>query len=506
MSAAMIQKGEANMRMREYQHRIGLFVWAATLLIGGVGWAAPSAPRPNIVHIVADDLGWADVGFHGGEIKTPNLDKLAASGVRLEQFYVQSVCSPTRAALLTGRYPIRLGLQVGVIRPWAQYGLPLEERTLPQALKEAGYETAITGKWHLGHFQSDYLPTRRGFDHQYGHYNGAIDYFTHVRDGGFDWHRDDKRLVEEGYSTHLIAQEAVRILEGHDASKPLFLYVPFNAVHAPHQVPEKYTKPYAHLPQPRRTYAGMVAALDEAVGQIVAELEKKGLREKTLVIFHSDNGGPNPGVVTSNGPLRAGKATLYEGGVRVAAFAAWPGHIAPNSVVDQPLHAVDWYPTLLGLAGASLEQKLPLDGKNAWPTIAEGKPSPHDEILLNATPRAGAIRVGDWKLVVNGRREHNDGADPATGKIADWEADDAKAGERVELFEITRDPNEKTDLAAKHPEKVKELRARLDAYAKQAVRPKVAPKARGFQSPKVWGEADATAARLSPAGSTPGSR
>ena len=331
-----------------------LCLWASAVLTGGAGWSAERPPKPNVLYLLADDLGWANVSFHGGEIKTPNLDKLAASGARLEQFYVQSVCSPTRGALMTGRYPMRLGLQVGVVRPWAQYGLPLEERTLPQGLKEAGYETAITGKWHLGHFRPEYLPTHRGFDHQYGHYNGAIDYFTHIRDGGLDWHRNDKAVREEGYSTHLIAQEAIRILAEHDATKPLFLYVPFNAVHAPFQAPDKYTEPYAQFKRPRRTYAGMVAALDEAVGQIIEQLDKKGLRDNTLIIFHSDNGGPAPGVVTSNGPLRAGKATLYEGGVRVAAFAAWPGHIPAGSVVNQPLHVVDWYPTLLGLAGASL--------------------------------------------------------------------------------------------------------------------------------------------------------
>src|SRR3954468_2487786 len=234
-----------------------LWAWAAT-----VGAVAEEGPRPNIVMILADDLGWADVGWHGNEIKTPHLDKLAAEGARLEQFYVQPVCSPTRAALMTGRYPMRHGLQVGVVRPWAQYGLPLDERTLPQALKEAGYETAICGKWHLGHFRREYLPTRRGFDHQYGHYNGALDYFTHVRDGGFDWHRDDRECRDEGYSTHLLAREAARLVDGHDPARPLFLYVPFNAVHAPHQVPASYTEPYSKLKGARRTYAGMVAAMD----------------------------------------------------------------------------------------------------------------------------------------------------------------------------------------------------------------------------------------------------
>ena len=182
----------------------------------GARAADPPAPRPNVVYFLADDLGWGDVGWHGGEIKTPNLDRLAAAGAKLEQFYVQPVCSPTRAAIMTGRYPMRHGLQVGVVRPWAQYGLPLAERTLPQALHEAGYETAIVGKWHLGHFQPDYLPTRRGFEHQYGHYNGALDYFTHIRDDGFDWHRDDRVNRDEGYTTHLLAKEAVRLVESHD--------------------------------------------------------------------------------------------------------------------------------------------------------------------------------------------------------------------------------------------------------------------------------------------------
>src|SRR5262245_27144490 len=260
------------------------------------GPAAADEPpaKPNIVFLLADDLGWADVGWHGGEIQTPHLDKLAAAGARLEQFYVQPVCSPTRAALLTGRYPMRHGLQVGVVRPCANYGLPLEERTLAQALKEAGYVTAICGKWHLGHCRPEFLPTRRGFDHQYGHYNGALDYFTHVRDGGFDWHRDDRACRDEGYSTHLIAKEAGRLIRDHDGGKPLFLYVPFNAVHAPHQVPDEYTKPYAHLKGERRLYAGMLAAMDEAVGQVVAAVDEKGMRKDTLFIFSSDNGGPAP--------------------------------------------------------------------------------------------------------------------------------------------------------------------------------------------------------------------
>ena len=454
--------------------------------------AAPAtesaALRPNIVFILSDDHGWADVGWHSPEIKTPHLDRLAAAGAKLEQFYVQPVCSPTRAAFLTGRYPMRHGLQIGVVRPWAQYGLPLEERTLPQMLKAAGYTTAIVGKWHLGHYDPAYLPTRRGFDHQYGHYNGNIDYYTHERDGGLDWHRDDRVNRDEGYSTHLIAREAVRLIQEKSVDQPLFLYVPFNAVHSPHQVPEHYKKPYAALAEPRRTYAGMVAAEDEAVGQIVAALEAKGIRQNTLIVWSSDNGGPSPGRVTSNGPLRAGKGTLYEGGVRVCAFATWDGHIKPGSTVDAPLHMVDWYPTLARLAGASLEQKLPLDGRDAWAAIAAGAPSPHDAILLNTTPTSGAIRMGDWKLVLNGSANDSEDAENPAPTAAKKSKKKKSADESVELFNLARDPYEKTNLAATQPAKVAELRARYATFAAQAVAPKVQPRDPAFQVPKIWGE------------------
>jgi arylsulfatase A-like enzyme len=459
--------------------------------------AADAATRPNFVFILADDLGWGDVGFHGSEIKTPNIDQLAAAGARLEQFYVQPVCSPTRAAFMTGRYPIRHGLQIGVVRPWARYGLPLEERTLPQGLKTVGYVTAITGKWHLGHFEPAYLPTRRGFDHQYGHYNGALDYNTHERDGGFDWHRDDKVCRDEGYSTHLIAREASRLIAEHDTTKPLFLYVPFNAVHAPHQVPPRYMEPYGNLKGNRRTYAGMLAAMDEAIGQIISALETKGLRGNTLIFFCSDNGGPAPGVVTSNGPLRAGKGTLYEGGVRVPAVAVWPGKIKPGSVVNAALHMVDWYPTLLKIAGASLEQPRPLDGRDAWPAITAAAPTPHEDILINITTTGGAVRAGDWKLVVNGQqRDTDDGeGDGAAKKVGKKKtASEKKAGragdttEQIELFNLKDDPYEKTNLAAKNADKVKDLRRRLDAYAKAALPSKQAPRAADFKVPAVWGE------------------
>lgn len=412
-----------------------------------IAWLVSSltvnAAQPNILYILADDMGYEDAGFMGSkEIRTPELDKLAHAGTILASYYVQPVCSPTRATLMTGRYPTRTGVYT-IVRPQASWGLKLEERTLPQALREAGYETAIVGKWHLGEFQEAYRPTKRGFDHQYGLWFGMIDYFTHKRDNTLDWHRNDQPCKDEGYTTHLIAKEACRLIREKTSEKPLFLYLPFNAVHSPFQVPDSYLNPYGHLSGVRRTYAGMVSAMDEAVGQVIAALKEKGLLDNTLIIFSSDNGGPSPGKVTSNGPLRAGKGTIYEGGIRVCAFASWPGHIPAGKTVSEPLQGVDWFPTLLKLAGAKLDQKLPLDGRDIWPVLTEGAKSPHDSLLVCATKRGGAaLRMGDWKLV------HTEKSD--------------------ELYNLSTDLGEAKDLASSQPEKLKELQAKLESLMKDA--------------------------------------
>ena len=379
---------------------------------------------------------------------------------------------------MTGRYPMRLGLQCGVVRPWAKHGLPLDETTLPQMLGQAGYATAIVGKWHLGHVTPNYLPTRRGFDRQYGHYNGALDYFTHIRDGGHDWHKDDLPNRDKGYTTDLIGREAARIIAQHHKSRPLFLYVPFNAPHTPLQAPQSYIDKYDHISdRSRRVYAAMVDCMDVAIGEILAALrDSKFPPEDTLIFFCSDNGGiPRLG---SNRELRAGKGTLYEGGVRVPAVTVWKGKLQAGSAVDQPLHIVDLYPTLLTLAGVKPKQQKPLDGKDAWPTIAEAKPTPHEFILHNVTPYHGAIRVGDWKLVRNGQVGAN-----AT-----------KAGEDdvFELFNISSDPSEKRDLSQTHPDVVQRLKAKLDQLAREAVKANIPPnRAPGdFRVPKIWGHAD----------------
>lgn len=429
------------------------------LLLLALSTSILAADKPNIVYFLIDDLGYADCGFNGGQdIRTPNIDQLAKEGAVLKSYYVQPVCSPTRSALMTGRYATHTGVY-NVVRPGAPWGLPLAERLLPQALKEVGYTTAITGKWHLGEFQSDYTPTRRGFDHQYGHYFGALDYFTHDRDGKMDWYRNDKPLVEEGYTTHLIAKEATRLIREQATDKPLFLYVPFNGIHSPHQVPDSYTEPYKNLPKLRQSIAGMLSAVDEAIGQITAALAEKGLRENTLIIFSSDNGGPGPGSATMNTPLRAGKGTLYEGGIRVCSFATWPGKIPAGITIDEPMHAVDWYPTLVKLTGAPATQALAPDGLDIWPLLTQGAKSPHEALLLpGMAPDKMALRMGDWKLLLN-----------ASDKDAEEAKGSDKAIGKMELYNLANDIAEKHNLAKTQPEKLAEMRARLEALLHDAV-------------------------------------
>ena len=421
------------------------------------------AQKPNIVFFLIDDLGYADCGFNGGdEIRTPNIDKLAHSGAILESHYVQPVCSPTRAALMTGRYATRTGVYT-IVRPKAQWGLPLQERTLANALHDAGYETAITGKWHLGEFDPAYVPTSRGFDHQYGHYFGAIDYFTHLRDGSYDWYRDDKELREEGYSTHLIAKEACRLITAKDKTRPIFLYVPFNGVHSPMQVPDSYLQPYPGMSGPRQKLAGMLAAVDEAIGQIVESLETAGLRENTLIVFSSDNGGPRPG---KNTPLRDFKGSIYEGGVRGCAFANWPVKIPAGQRIKEPMHVVDWYPTLVKLAEGSLDQKLPIDGMDVWPMLTTQAASPHNAILSVQSPTKAAVRMGDWKLISQAPSVNA----PARAARAKTRVKNRQQGaETIQLYNLATDIGEATNLAEKDPERVATMKAMLDVLLKDAV-------------------------------------
>lgn len=432
----------------------------ALLLAVSPSFAADS--KPNIIHIVADDLGWKDVGFNGAtDIKTPNIDKLAAEGAKFTQFYVQSMCTPTRAALMTGRYPFRYGLQTIVIPGPAGYGLDTSEYLMPQCLKDAGYSTAIIGKWHLGHADIKYWPKQRGFDYQYGAMIGELDYYTHSDAGVLDWFRDNKPVHEKGYTTQLIGADAVKYINGQSPKKPFYLYLTFNAPHTPYQAPKEYVDRFPNITEPtRRTYAGMVACLDDEIGKVVATLDKKGLRDNTLIIFHSDNGGTTNAMFAGqmadlsktklpcdNGPYRDGKGTLFEGGCRVAACANWPGHIKAGAV-DGIIHAVDIYPTLAKLAGASTEKCKPLDGVNVWDTIAEGNASPRTEVIYNVEPFRGAVRQGDWKLI--------------------WRT---LIPTSADLYNLAEDPYEKNNLAASNPDKVTAMQARLNALGKESAKP-----------------------------------
>ena len=419
------------------------------------------ALQPNIVYIVADDLGWKDVGFNGAtDIKTPNIDRLAATGAHFQQFYVQPMCTPTRAALMTGRYPFRYGLQTIVIPGPAGYGLDSSEWLMPQCLKEAGYATAIIGKWHLGHADMKYWPRQRGFDYQYGAMIGELDYYTHSDAGVLDWFRDNKPVVEAGYTTHLLGNDAVKYIDAQTAEKPFYLYLAFNAPHTPYQAPKEYVDRFPDIADPtRRTYAGMVSCLDDQVGRVVTALDAKGLRSNTLIVFHSDNGGTTNAMFAGqmadlsktklpcdNGPYRDGKGTLFEGGCRVAACANWPGRIKPQAV-DGMIHAVDMYPTLAALAGASTAKSKPLDGLDVWSTISEGKPSPRSEIVYNVEPFRGAVREGDWKLI--------------------WRA---LIPTSVDLYNLAEDPYEKNNRAAAHPDKVAAFQARINALGGESAK------------------------------------
>jgi len=431
--------------------------FAFMALAGWLGTLGPataqSALRPNIVYILADDLGQADVGFHGSDIKTPTIDKLAQNGARLEQFYAQPMCTPTRAALMTGRYPLRYGLQTLVIPASLSYGLPTDEWLLPQALKEAGYTTAIFGKWHLGHGKREFWPMQRGFDYQYGALVGEIDYFTHSVGGKTDWFRNNKLLNEKGYVTTLIGDDAVRFIDKQSSGKPFFMYVAFTAPHTPYQVPQEYIDKYKQIGDVnRRAYAAMITAMDDQIGRIVGALEKRGLRQNTLIIFHSDNGGNQSAhlagetevkgpLPASNGPYRGGKGDLYEGGTRVVSLINWPGKIKPG-VVGEMIHVVDYYPTLAKLAGANTSKSKPLDGLDVWPTLSEGKPSPRKEVVYNIEMFRGGVRSGDWKLV--------------------WKT---VLPAKIELFDLAQDPYEKNNVADQNPEKVKELQSRVDVLS-----------------------------------------
>ncbi|MGD8787893.1 MAG: arylsulfatase [Burkholderiales bacterium] len=439
--------------------------------------------QPNIVYILANDLGWKDVGYHGGAPATPNLDALAAAGARLERFYTEPFSTPTRAAIMTGRYPMRYGLQMQSLLPWSSYGLALDERLLPQALKTVGYRTAAFGQWQLGHASRDLLPTHRGFDYFYGNLNALGNHFrkTDVT-GKRDWHRGERIIRERGYATQLIARDAAAYIADYDNPRPLFMYVSLPAAEAPLQAPADLQAPYQDVTDEQlRTYYAMVSAVDAAVGTIVNALKAKGMSGNTLIVFHSDNGGAvrhkfatGDGDVShhvaSNGPFRNGAGSMYEGAVRVVALAVWPGHIEPG-VVSERIHVTDMYPTLLNLAHAPMDsdsQIKPIDGVDMWSVISRGELSPRKEILVHVDEFRGSIMIGNWKLIMYGSLPSS-----------------------VELYNVADDPSEENNQAEKQPERVQQLLKRLNDYAWE-MEPSMyledLAAARSYDTPTYWGK------------------
>ena len=407
------------------------------------------AKAPNIVFVIADDLGWADVAFHGGSAPTPHLDKLAKKSLELTQHYVAPVCSPTRVGLLTGRCWSRFGITT----PINTQALPRNTVTLPQALKSAGYETCLIGKWHLGS-KPEWGPNHYGFDHSYGSLAGGVTAWSHLyKKGAFSitWHRNHTLIEEEGHVTDLLTDEAVKWI-GERKDKPFFLYVPYTAVHLPvnepnewlDQVPASMKTPIA------RHYAACIMHLDHSVGRILEALEKKGVRNNTLFIFTSDNGGstatnntqpypkddsPSGRIPASNHPFRGQKGQVYEGGIRVPTLVSWPGSI-PVGKDPTPTFIADWMPTFLSLAKYKTKKDLKLDGTDLSEQILKLANIPERPIYIAGIRRkSNVLRKGDWKLIAAGNSEKP----------------------KLELYNIPQDSSEANNLAKEHPDLVKEL-------------------------------------------------
>jgi len=454
------------------------------VLVAAAVAAACASPKvgdrpPNVVILLADDLGWRDVGYHGGNIPTPSIDRLAVEGVRLERFYTAPMCSPTRAGLLTGRYPLRFGMMRSVITPWSRYGLPASEKTLGEMLGEAGYtRRAMVGKWHLGHASREFHPLRQGFTHFYGHFNGALGYFSHLCLGELDWHRDFEASHDEGYTTDLVAREAVRHVEAAAAAdETFFLYVAFNAPHRPFAAKPEDLEKYEEREGPRRTYAAMVDSLDQAIGRILGALDTTHVAARTLVLFASDNGADQPG---DNRPLRGEKSTVYEGAIRVPAVVRWPEGIRGGREVDALTGYIDVYPTLKRIAGLTGPDPNPLDGQDMLDVLRGEVGAPRRawfSMFARSEREQVALTRKPWKLIVQGPSVLERGA---------------LRSARIALYDVWDDPGERKDVAASHPETVRDLFVVLRTFRAQQV-PGVGAFQdghEGFEAPPDWEEED----------------
>ena len=425
------------------------------VLLLAVEIPAESAP-PNFVFIMADDLGWADVAFHGGRFPTPHLDRLAAQNLELRQHYVAPVCSPTRSGLLTGRCWSRFG----VTTPTNAQALPDDTLTLPRALKLVGYDTCLIGKWHLGS-SAEMGPNHFGFDYSYGSLAGGISPWNHRYKKGpwtKTWHRNEQLLEESGHVTDLLTAEAERWIAERDG-RPFLLYLPYTAVHLPLKEPQEWLQrvPSGVTGEVARHYAASVMHFDDAVGRVLTALELQGLREHTLVVVTSDNGGstaenndlkypddncPNGRLVGSNKPFRGQKGDVYEGGTRVPTLVSWPGRIAAGQV-DAPAQIIDWMPTFCAFAGLTPKQNPRWDGADLSGLLLNQQALP-ERSLYTVGPgwRAASLRRGDWKLVATHSGKNRQDA----------------------LYQISKDPGEQHDVAKQYPKQLQ----RMQGYLKQA--------------------------------------
>lgn len=469
--------------------------------------ALAKSERPNIVVIVADDLGYNGLSYQGGDIETPRIDSLAKSGVRFTSGYVSCpVCSPTRAGLMTGRYQQRFGHEFNPGSPsdaTVTLGLPSSEVTIADRLRAAGYTTGMFGKWHLGQTR-ERLPLSRGFDEFLGFPGGAHAYLKSGLGTKNPILRGFEPVDEKEYLTDAFTREAVAFINRHARDdKPFFVYLPYNAVHTPMDTTDKYLQRFTQIKDPlRRKHAAMLAAMDDGVGEVVAALQKNNLEERTLIFFFSDNGGPTRSNTSSNKPLRGFKGQVLEGGIRVPFLASWKGQIPAGKVDDRPVIQLDIMPTAVAAAGGTMPTDRQIDGVNLLPYLTGPKAEvPHEALFWRMGPQT-AVRKGDWKLIrvaagsadgtpAEARRAKRrpaaaagNAAPPAINRRAarrQQAAANTKAADRgvagvgapgsIQLYNLARDIHEDKNLAAEHPDKVKELTAALDAWEKQLIKP-----------------------------------
>lgn len=483
-----------------YQCIAWLFVCSFLL-----GDSVSAKDRPNIVIFVADDLGFADAGFRGSKIDTPNLDTLANAGMVLDRFYTAPICSPTRAALMTGRDPIRLGVAYSVVLPWDSGGVHTSEHFMPETFKAAGYQTAMMGKWHLGHSQQAFHPNDRGFDEFYGHLHTEVGFYPPFANlGGKDFQRNGKSIDDEGYETYLLASETSKYIKNRDKSKPFFLYIPFLAPHEPLAAPEALKDKYKDLKDnrsPARSpsdkisersiaagaktrvplYAAVVDALDQAIGRVLTTLEEEGIDDNTIVLFFSDNGASR--MFTQGGgdnaPLRGGKAETYEGGIRVISLLRWPDEIDAGQQLDQVMTVMDVFPTLAAAAKVEPKNTMRFDGVNMWPAI-KNKDKVERKGLIHfgsEIPNFGSFTFTafdeDWKLV----------------QLLEQGLTEIKI--ENQLFNISKDPGEWVDLASKHPDRVEVMAESIKKW--RSLHPINGVRARigappGWRAPLDWAD------------------